>query len=601
MPRKHHSLNRRDFIKLTALTLGGTTLACGKGRQILQPTADSQTPATPSAVAVRASPSASPSASLSTPTPLGPRARIITPNDFIPEQVNYVDTLVVLVNFSDRRDQVYDLGQYWERIFGTDDPIRQLNAYYDRIFYSQLQMRPVEIGPKRYIEIELAGAPMDYSFGWLVGMETEDIAQFDADKAEKLTLEVMTKVVEQHPELDYQDKYIILVLNAFGYEYGRGAAGVLPSAGIDPVYDLFIGELAAADQGKYADPTYFRIVGDRLLGLISKSGYTFDDYFRDRGEAAANDQFLRGVAAFGKDGPLSCATHDILHGLRRRSAYANPPEGRARAVNCLYNLILQSTWMVGSDEHGKFDRSVNVSPHIGWWDPMADHLHPAVDRTFFASHPHGMSAFTRLRMGLIPERCLASPQEDEVTLKLASLSRPTLPGPAETVQTLAVKIPLLPGNPAASHIYLLLEYRSRYGDAVHPDNFTITPDFIFGDPQYDPGCPPAKPTECHYINPPTQFVSKEGVLVYLVNEKMPEISTPEYTPADWYKFVLVLLNPAGNEQRADLTQAPLAAGERIVVDGANLYPEASAPVKITISVSELTGEYAQVQFTRELT
>ncbi|MCL4487144.1 MAG: hypothetical protein M1570_03320 [Chloroflexi bacterium] len=586
------------------------SIACRAGERVArQPTTAGPTPP-PVATSALSSTSTQPPAAARTlgpvsprATPLpgvtatpGPRSRVITKNDFALEQVNYVDTLVVLVNFSDRRDQVFDLREYWDRIFGNTDPIRQLNGFYKETFYNQLQMRSVPVGPKGYMEIELEGSPKDYSYGWLIGMSTDKIAQFDADKVQRLTLDVMAKAVESHPEVDYQDKFIILVLNALGSEYGRGAIGIIPGEGLEPVYDLFVGNLAPADQGKFTDPTYFRTVANKLVGTIGKTGYTFDDYFRDRGESAFDDQFITGMAAFGKDGPLSCATHDILHGLHRISAYANPPEGRGRAVHCLYNLLLQSQWVAGSAEHGTFDRSITVSPYIGWWDPMGDHLHPAGNREFFSSYPHGMSAFTKQSAGLIPERCLAIAQQDDVTVRLAPLGSPTLP-PAAAAESLVAKVPLIPNNPATAHLYLLLEYRKRLSGS-HPDNFTIAPDYVEGNPIWDPGYNRADVSKSRYINPPTNFVSKEGVLVYLINEKMPTVAGP-YKPEEWYKFIAVVLNPAGNAKRDDLTQAALAAGERMEVDFRSLYAEASAPIKITVAVTEASEHAAQVRIVRE--
>ncbi len=453
---------------------------------------------------------------------------------------------------------------------------------------------------KGYAEVELKGSPKDYSYGWLVGMSTDKIAQFDADKVMRLALDVMAEVVEKHPEINYQDKFILLVLNALGAEYGRGAIGIIPGEGLDPVYDLFVGDLAPADQKKFADPAHFRVVGNKVVGTIGKTGYTFDDYFRDRGKAAFDDQFITGMAAFGKDGPLSCATHDILHGLHRLSAYATPPEGRGRAAHCLYNLFLQSEWVVGTKEHGTFDRSINVSPYIGWWDPMGDHLHPmgVGDRTFFASHPHGMSAFTKLSVGLIPERSIAVAQQDDFSVRLAPLGSPTLPPPGAPAESIVAKVPLMPNNPATAHIYLLLEYRRKIA-GTHPDNFTITPDYPGGDKIWDPGYNRADPAKSRYVNPPTTFVSKEGVLVYLINEKMPTVAGP-YKPAEWYKFIAVILNPAGHARRDDLTQAALAAGERMEIDFRNLYAETSAPIKITVTVAEATEAFARVRVVREV-
>jgi hypothetical protein len=107
---------------------------------------------------------------------------------------------------------------------------------------------------------------------------------------------------------------------------------------VEPLYELFIGDVTAEEQSMYSDEAHFRVVeGARLVGAIDKSGYTFDDYFRDRQEHHHEDQFILGMALFGADAPLSCASHDILHGLLRKSAYADPPEGRARALNCLYS------------------------------------------------------------------------------------------------------------------------------------------------------------------------------------------------------------------------------------------------------------------------
>jgi hypothetical protein len=592
--------NRRTFLKALSALWGGVLLACGRaGQAPISPAAPAASP--PSAQSPPTSDIQS-LAAAAPPAPSGPRARTITANDFIPEQTNFIDTLVVSVNYSERHDQPFDLPPFWERIFGADDPLRQLNAFYKRIFYGQLQLRPVEVGATGIIEVELPGGPGDYSFGWLVGMDTEEIAGVDPEEAQRLILEVMGRVVEQHPEVDYQDKFILIVLNARGAEYGRGAAGALPTGGGDPVYDMFVGRQGTGDRERFSNPEYFRLVGqDRVLGLVRKSGYVYDDYFRDRGDEAPNDQFILGIGLFGRDAPLSCAVHDILHGLRRKAPTANPPEGRNRAVNCLYNLLLQSQWMVGDETHGHFDRSVDVSPYIGWWDPMGDHLHPdpAAGRDFFCSHPHGMNAFTRLRMGMIPDRCLAVVEADEATVRLAALSRPELPSAGAPAEALAVRVPLMPGNPNVAHIYLLLEYRSRAGETPHPDNFSIEPDFAAGDKVWDPGHNRADPAASRYLNPPTTFVSKEGVLVYLVNEKMPELPTIEYSAGEWYKFVLVLLNPAGNAQRDDLTQAALAAGERIEVDFRTLYAHAGVPIRITVSVASLTGDEAEVHIRRE--
>jgi len=612
-------LDRRRFLQLAGLGLYQFLLvACGRRARLAQtPAATAPLPAAGTAPPPpSATPMPPPTPQPATPPPPSPthapeptatpspHSRIITSNEFIPERENIIETVVVLVNFSGRPERVFDLRPHWQKIFGKDDPIRQLNAYYDENFYGQLALRPVQtpaMGEKGYAEIELSGMPQDYNFGWLVGMETDNISEVNPEAVRKLILEIMARLVAAHPDIDYQDKFIFVVLNATGNEYGRGAAGFLPSTGKNPMYDLFIGDVSPADEQLFADPACFQTAGNgKIVGIIDAETYPFTRYFQERAQYAAHDQFIRGMAAFSTDAPLSCASHDILHGLRRKSAYADPPEGRARAVNCLYNLQLQSKWLVGTSEHGVCDRSINCTPYIGWWDPMADHLHPKKPREFFCSHPQGMSAFTKLRMGFIPDRCLALAREDDVTLKLAPLGSPQLPPPGSEAEVLVARVPLLPGVDKLAHIYLLLEYRRRVGSEkgeIHPDNFTIDPGYVVGDKRTDPGYNPENPAASRYINPPTVFVPDEGVLVYLVNKKMPE--QPGLPYSDWRNFVLVLLNPAGNEQRLDLNQVALDAGEQMVVDFRTFYPDRGIPIMITVTVAARTNEYAQVRVQRQ--
>ncbi len=624
-------ISRRRFLKEAGLLTGGMlagTIGCGqRAGRVAAPTASptaaplstpvsvpptatrvppTVTPVPPTATRVPPTATPAPPRAIRTaqpsPTPASPRSRIITANDFVPEQVNYIDTILMNVNFADRRHKPFNLAEHLDKIFGTKDPIRQLNAFYSWNYYGQLQMRQVKIGPKGYMELQLPGTPKDYAFGFLIGESAEGVAQFDPDVAEKLTLEVMARAVEQYPDVAYQDRFVLMVLNALGVEYGRGAAGALPSAGVNPLYDMFIGDVASADRAKFSDPANFRLVGtNKVLGLIRHTGYTFDNYYRDRGQAAFKDQFILGIGVFSRDAPLSCASHDILHGLRRKSAYADPPQGRARAANCLYNVLLQNDWTVGTKEHGRQDRSINCSPYIGWWDSMGDHLHPVLPRGFFEGHPHGTCSYTKLAMGMIPQRCIAVAEKDDVTIRLAPLSNPKLPARGSDAEAMVVQVPILPGNPAAAHVYLLLEYRRRVEGGANPENFTISPDSVLGDKRWDPGYNSADPAKSRYINPPTTFVSKEGVLVYLVNEKLPSVPVVEYSPKEWFKFVVVLLNPAGHDKRSDLTQAALASGERMEIDLRHLYAGAAAlPVKITVAVSTLSADHATVRISREL-
>jgi hypothetical protein len=214
-------------------------------------------------------------------------------------------------------------------------------------------------------------------------------------------------------------------------------------------------------------------------------------------------------------------------------------------------------------------------------------------REFFDGFPHGMSAFSRMRMGFIPDRCQAVAGEDDMTINLSPLSDPALPAMGSDAEAVAIKVPLVPGVDKLAHIYLLLEYRRRVGElGSHVDNFAIAPDDVLGDPAYDPGHATGR-----YINPPTQFLSDEGVLVYLVNEGMPETPGAVYT--EWHNYVLALLNPAGNDQRDDLTEAALDAGESIVVDFRTLYPDRGVPIVITVEVEQRTDAFAKVHISRE--
>jgi len=617
---------RRKVLVLFLLTLLLTLPACGSRRRRdtaapPAPTSTSSPPAVgptlPSAtdtavpiavptqppVTATAQPPATPTLAPSPTTVPLARRRPITFNDYASEQTNTVETVCVVVNFSGKPERVFDLRQYWSKIFGQDDPIRQLNAYYRENYYGQLELQPVvtpQMGERGYIEVELPGVPQDYTFGWLIGLESEEMEEVDIDAVQRLLLDVMARVVEKHPEVNLQDKFMFIVLNAFGAEYGRGAAGALPTGGVEPTYDMFVGDVGQGELSSYADPQYFRTAGDKVIGMIAAEGYTFDDYFRDREAQFMDDQFVLGIALFSRDAPLSCASHDILHGLRRLSAYADPPEGRCRAVNCLYNLPMQSLWLVGTPDHGRCDRSINCTPYVGWWDPIGDHLHPNVPRGFFDGHPHGTSAFTKLRMGFIPDRCLAVADEDDVTIQLAPLSAPQLPAPGSEAEAIAIQVPLAPGQPTLEHIYLLLEYRRRVGSEAgeeHPDNFRVDPDSLFGDKRFDPGYDTADPAASQYINPPMVFVPDEGVLVYLVNEGMPELPGLPYS--EWYNFVLALLNPEGNEKRDNLNNVALDAGERIEVDFQSLYKDRGVPVKLHIAIEDRTNDFATVHITRE--
>lgn len=535
--------------------------------------------------------------------PTEPRTRPITANIFSPEQLNSIDTLVIQVNFTGQPDPAFNVADHWDKIFGKDDPLHTLNGYYRENFYNQLELKaldPVPDDNQPHLTVEFPGTPADYPLGFLIGLEDPEVASVDPEVLNKIILDTITKTAEKYPQVNFQDKFIFTVLNAQGFEYGRGAIGALPGGGVEPVYDLFVGSSVDGSPDQYTDQNYFRQTTDnRLVGLIKKNAYDFPRYFEDRGQQNYDDQFIRGMAIFAKDAPLSCASHDIVHGLKRKSAYAEPQEGRERALNCLYNLPEQSKWLVGTPETGYFDRGVNATPYIGWWDPMGDHLHPAFPRDFFDGIPNGMTAFSKLALDLIPDRSQTIINENSASVNLGVLGNPDLPNPGVPHEKLAVKIPLDPTNSRTDHIYLLLEYRRRVGAEVgqlHPDNFSITPESIVGQPWSDPGYNSADPAASSYINPPTRFTPDEGVLVYIVNEEMPEIPSIPYT--DWYKYRLALLNPAGNDQRDDLNQAALDTGQSLTVDFRDLYEHAGVPITIDISVESRGLDYAVVNIRR---
>ena len=66
------------------------------------------------------------------------------------------------------------------------------------------------------------------------------------------------------------------------------------------------------------------------------------------------------------------------------------------------------------------------------------------------------------------------------------------------------------------------------------------------------------------------------------------------------QLCLVLLNPAGNDRRDSLNNAALDAGESKEVDFEHLYKDRGTPIKITVSVTERTNNYAAVHIIRDL-
>ncbi len=542
-----------------------------------------------------------------------PLPRAITANDFTidTDEPNYTDTLVVVVNFSWGDGSLFLLSdERWNRIFGLTDPLTQLNSFFHANYYGQIELKPVELPPELrwigdkypHVEIELQDTyalgfaiyPPDYQPG------PDDELPVNPDEERRFVLDIMAKVVERYPTLDFQDKLILAVINADGEQYGRGAMCAVPTGDF---FDLFVGDIRSEEdlQRYSSDSSCFRTIDDRkVVAVITKGeGYTFDDYFQDRGNLGIGDQFIRGMVMFEKTAQLSCASHDITHAIRRKSAYADPPEGRNKAVNCLYNLPLQTEWFKNS-----CDRSVNCSPYVGWWDSMADHLHSRDEisgrsRDFFESPPQGTCAYTKIKLGMIPERCVCIVTGNNETRKLVPLSNPTLPPRDSDDQYVVLKIPVDPSTSDAywQKVYLLLEYRRRIGQPnTSPENFTIQPDQVYGDKRTDPGYNQRSP---QYQNPPTAFVPSQGVLVYLVNENLTDNPSQEYIPAEWHNFRLILLNPNDIDDRDNLNSAALGSGSSVTIDFHDFYDTPTTPIAITVEVTgDFTEERAEIQITR---
>ena len=235
---------------------------------------------------------------------------------------------------------------------------------------------------------------------------------------------------------------------------------------------------------------------------------------------------------------------------------------------------------------------------------MADHLHSRDEiggrsRDFFESPPQGTCAYTKIKLGMIPDRCVCIVTGNNETRKLVPLSNPTLPPRDADDQYVVLKVPVDPSTSDAywQKVYLLLEYRRRIGQLnTSPENFTIQPDQVYGDKKTDPGYNQRSP---QYQNPPTAFVPSQGVLVYLVNENLTDNPSQEYIPAEWHNFRLILLNPNDIDDRDNLTSAALGSRSSVTIDFHDFYDTPTTPIAITVEVTgDFTEERAEIQTTR---
>ena len=189
------------------------------------------------------------------------KSRAITANDFTIDtgKPNYIDTLVVVVNFSDSKDTKFTFNdERWNRIFGLADPLTQLNAFFHANYYGQLELRPVEIsqlvGPGIFrpvdkyphVEIELEDT-YELGFGiYPTDMPTwPGLEPVDPNEERRFVLDIMAEVVEKEPTLNLQDKLVFTIINADGDDYGRGAMCAVPGGDF---FDLFVGDIRSRQE-----------------------------------------------------------------------------------------------------------------------------------------------------------------------------------------------------------------------------------------------------------------------------------------------------------------------------------------------------------------
>jgi hypothetical protein len=494
---------------------------------------------------------------LKIPNPnLLPTRTYISSNEIDP---NYpVEVLPIVVDFSN--SYPLDTPSVMDSIFGLKDQRTQLNAYFDEISHGFLQLSNAAPPNGVRVTMEAPRDPQpvsgDYSWGG-TGDEIEDAI------VKKFVLDAFAAVLKDQPDLNFQDKLVLLIMNNTDDFVGRTAMCLVPGMGAHPessppdIQELFVTNPKAI--GTPANPQV------RTVKFIaSKEDFadyaSWDDYIRELSPglyASHQDQFVRGLCIFTRTAALSCAAHDVLHAVRRLSDV--DPTLRGRALPCLYNLSLQDLWFTGNtDLHlPPVDRSVCCSPYVGWWDNIGDHLHPTEEwrnehGVFFAGPPYGVCSFTKSKLladylsppqpsGYSvrpPQHVLASPtmipyvgiagRNTVSPFKLAPLakshfsmgskqSRLPLSG-----EMLWVKIPLDDSIPE----YLLVEYRRQVPDSVDSILDVRGIVDIVGAPSSDDHPPTNPPADLIASNPPEAPLRDGGLLIYHVNESKRQSGCP---------------------------------------------------------------------------
>jgi hypothetical protein len=511
--------------------------------------------------------------------------RIITQND-----IGKIPTIPIFVGFTEGgRGIPFPAGEIptvREGIFGNTDSI---NSYFREISFNQL-----ELGQEPELSIIVDSPPDHYSWGFTPGVD------FDPPKAADLISDTFAKVLQNYPTLEFQDKLILIFLNAPFLEInGRGAMPLVPGS-VDyprtktPRYqELFVGHPPL--QGPPFDTS-------RKEAFFIGWDYNFMQYMNDRSTEFHNnnDHFVRGVCLFCNDTPRSCAVHDVIHIIRRLSPEVPTADfigSRSRAVPCLYNLIIQGYW---TGNH--CDRTIYCAPYIGWWDNMGDHLHPRLPRDFFGGEPYGVCAFTKIQMGTIPSSYIGTAAGAQTPFTLARLSVPTLPPQSNGQPVLAVKIPLSGGDPTE---YLLVEYRRYYPGTV--DGIQVDVCGLVGNCADDP----------LKVNPPDRLASDKGFLVYHVNEEKTQLGGE---PADYrhsttdaafvQDFLIYLYTPSMVTETGVLDwtkRTPLALknaafkvgpGPGYIPTFRMLYPFENPIQRIEIHMTEINNDTADIEVTR---
>lgn len=523
--------------------------------------------------------------------------KIITQNDIIPGKLNQIPTFLIFVDFTYDKDTVKpppplsdaEIKAMKDQIFDDDNAKTKMNGYFKEISYGWLKL--VRTKPE-HVHVTLNGDPIQYSWGYIPGDTNPRLTQ-------RFVIDTVWLALADPAlsEFSFQDKFLLILPNLTEAQHiGRGAMCLVPGV-VDFPYSNppDMQEFLVGPAVVIRPPV--RIPPVRKPFFISQSTdldlnqYTWSDYIALREQAfnKGDDQFVRGVCIFFRDAALSCAVHDVLHGLKR-IAKGIPPDSRGRAIVCLYNLYIQGDWMGGIE--GAFP-----SPYIGWWDNTGDHLHPNTPREFFYGPPYGVSAFTKLKLGVIDEAKRVAIAEKTGDYRLGTLSLKTLDGiPDKTM--LAVKVPLtyaqgdkLKANPVE---YLLVEY--RYSDAnsifiVPPgvDNLSDVYQYDLAGSSSTGPCPTC-------FNPPNNLVPGRGLLIYHVNEEMsqfplapsPHIKVPSADSQFVTAFIIYLYTPAMISTSGEM------AWKKRTPDKLR---DAAFGVKVPFTYKHTTGEIIQIILT----